>query len=195
MVTSKKPSNGIKAASTTSPKSTPAKKTKGKGKATTASNNEPPGLVPSAIKTVLMNQLGNILYDLLKEGWRHAGPALAELLSTLSYGQFLSLARVDASVEDDTYRSEYDNWVNAQLLAAVSFNARADELGRIAADHGSSLQEIAAFAAEELIDNAGNRYSLAADDLMRRIEAFSFKCYLERTLHVPAMVIRPGPIL
>jgi hypothetical protein len=117
-------------------------------------------------KNLAKGLLGAVLYDLLKEGWVQTAPMLADLIGMLPFAQFATLARANTAPGRDVTSSEYDEWIDTLLMTAVYFRRHADTLGENGEYWYASQEEIAAVAAEQLVDTAGRQNRLEVDELM-----------------------------
>ncbi len=140
------------------------------------------GVMSEDAKNLLKDMVGNVLYDMLKEGWTQAAPVLANLIGALSFAQFVSLANHNTASGKAVTELEYDEWIDSLLTTAMYLRKHGATLDGSQDFWGASLKDIADAAAITLVDDVGRRSAFDVDELMGLTRAMLGKVHLGKTL-------------
>ena len=203
MTDSGKRASRAKAASVGSPKQTKNGKKSGASsrskKSSPAADWKDTVKIPGAVLTgkilsdlidSLCEEISNVLFDVIKEGWLEAGPLLADILQNMSITQYLALVHQGREIEESKLRDEYDSWMNSLLSAAVIFSKRVNELKRQIGEAKVSEREICDFVANEIVVRMGTQHTLDSEEFMRLTAIYCFKRTLELSLPPKAKISR-----
>ncbi|MBB3220225.1 hypothetical protein [Pseudoduganella umbonata] len=174
------------------PANAPAPRARAAAKGAAAAS---PLLLSDDVSGMVKDLLGNLLWDLLKEGWHQAAPLLADLANALPLAQFATLtgqppprgARGKAAAA-----ARYDAWFDGVMTALVQLRQRAEELDYIAREFEAELEDIVARAAEMLVDAAAQDSPLQAERLMREVRNYFNYIHLDRTLPAKGVAKKGG---
>ncbi|WP_154356415.1 hypothetical protein [Duganella aquatilis] len=124
----------------------------------------------------------NALYDLLKNGWHVAAPALANLINQLSVLQFASFAYPPTQPEAEVIEADYDKWLSSLLAVIAQLRRRIVAIEHARVEYEATLEQIAFFLAEELMQAARTGDIIEIEHLMNGMRAYLFYLQLERTV-------------